>query len=180
VLPGYCSRQRQQVGRRLNLCKCCEGQTGTGTPVPTALPTPSHRILALLRGEKEEMLILELVPDPAAPDEIGFVKPGATETLVSNCVAALPLCLGLLRGGCSRGGSGRRRPRSALVVHRRRRHGDCSPIPTLSRSSANALVHAAESWRRPSCKEIEEPDYSVISVWEKCVTTVTAIVSCYW
>jgi hypothetical protein len=47
VLPGYCSRRRQHVGRRLNLCKCCEGQTGTGTPVLTALPTPSHRILAL-------------------------------------------------------------------------------------------------------------------------------------
>src|ERR1700756_3266773 len=29
---------------------------------------PSHRILALLRGEKEEVLTLELVPDPAAPD----------------------------------------------------------------------------------------------------------------
>src|SRR6201998_1081280 len=29
---------------------------------------PSHRILALLRGEKEEVLTLGLVPDPAAPD----------------------------------------------------------------------------------------------------------------
>jgi protein Tex len=29
---------------------------------------PSHRILALLRGEKEEVLTLELVPDPVAPD----------------------------------------------------------------------------------------------------------------
>jgi protein Tex len=29
---------------------------------------PSHRILALFRGEKEAVLILELVPDPAAPD----------------------------------------------------------------------------------------------------------------
>ena len=29
---------------------------------------PSHRILALFRGEKEEVLTLELVPDPAAPD----------------------------------------------------------------------------------------------------------------
>src|SRR5436190_5981928 len=29
---------------------------------------PSHRILALFRGETEEVLILELVPDPAAPD----------------------------------------------------------------------------------------------------------------
>jgi uncharacterized membrane protein YtjA (UPF0391 family) len=26
VLPGYCSRQRQHVGQRLNLCKCCEGR----------------------------------------------------------------------------------------------------------------------------------------------------------
>jgi len=52
----------------LNLCKCCQGQTGTGTRVLTALPTPSHRILAPLRAEKEEVLALELVPDPAAPD----------------------------------------------------------------------------------------------------------------
>jgi uncharacterized protein len=29
---------------------------------------PSHRILALFRGEKEEILTLELVPDPAASD----------------------------------------------------------------------------------------------------------------
>src|SRR5438132_2588096 len=29
---------------------------------------PSHRILALFRGEKEEVLILELVPDPVAPN----------------------------------------------------------------------------------------------------------------
>src|SRR5215469_4721305 len=29
---------------------------------------PSHRILALFRGEKEDVLTLELVPDPAAPD----------------------------------------------------------------------------------------------------------------
>jgi protein Tex len=35
---------------------------------------PSHRILALFRGEKEEVLILELVPDPAAPDR---GEPGA-------------------------------------------------------------------------------------------------------
>jgi hypothetical protein len=55
VLPGYCSRQRQHVGRRLNLCKYYEGQTGTGTPVPSALPTLLHRILAPLRGQKEEV-----------------------------------------------------------------------------------------------------------------------------
>src|SRR5712671_4931312 len=30
--------------------------------------SPSHRILALFRGEKEEVLTLELVPDPAASD----------------------------------------------------------------------------------------------------------------
>jgi protein Tex len=29
---------------------------------------PSHRILALFRGEKEEVLVVELVPDPAASD----------------------------------------------------------------------------------------------------------------
>ncbi len=29
---------------------------------------PSHRILVLFRGEKEEVLALELVPDPTAVD----------------------------------------------------------------------------------------------------------------
>jgi uncharacterized protein len=33
---------------------------------------PSHRILALFRGEKEEVLVLELVPDPAASDRGEF------------------------------------------------------------------------------------------------------------
>src|SRR5437899_3295092 len=42
---------------------------------------PSHRILALFRGEKEEVLNLELVPDPAAPD-IG--EPGAFERRIAN------------------------------------------------------------------------------------------------
>jgi hypothetical protein len=31
--------------------------------------------------------------------------------------------------------------------------GDCSPIPSSSRSSANALGHSAASWCRPSCNE---------------------------
>src|SRR5438034_9608347 len=42
---------------------------------------PSHRILALFRGEKAEVLNLELVPDPAAPD-IG--EPGAFERRIAN------------------------------------------------------------------------------------------------
>jgi uncharacterized protein len=42
---------------------------------------PSHRILALFRGEKEEVLTLELVPDPAAPDR---GEPGAFERQIAN------------------------------------------------------------------------------------------------
>ena len=42
---------------------------------------PSHRILALFRGEKEEVLTLELVPDPAAPDR---GEPSALERQIAN------------------------------------------------------------------------------------------------
>jgi uncharacterized protein len=42
---------------------------------------PSHRILALFRGEKEEVLTLELVPDPAAPDR---GEPSAFEQRIAN------------------------------------------------------------------------------------------------
>src|SRR6201987_5021757 len=42
---------------------------------------PSHRILALFRGEKEEVLTLELVPDPAAPDR---GEPSAFEQQIAN------------------------------------------------------------------------------------------------
>ena len=42
---------------------------------------PSHRILALFRGEKEEVLILELLPDPAAPDR---GKPSTFERQIAN------------------------------------------------------------------------------------------------
>jgi uncharacterized protein len=42
---------------------------------------PSHRILALFRGEKEDMLTLELVPDPAAPDR---GEPGGFERRIAN------------------------------------------------------------------------------------------------
>src|SRR5271170_1012793 len=42
---------------------------------------PSHRILALFRGEKEDVLILELVPDPAAPDR---GEPGGFERQIAN------------------------------------------------------------------------------------------------
>jgi protein Tex len=42
---------------------------------------PSHRILALFRGEKEEVLTLELVPDPAAPDR---GEPSTFERRIAN------------------------------------------------------------------------------------------------
>src|SRR5947209_3560547 len=42
---------------------------------------PSHRILALFRGEKEEVLALELVPDPAAPDR---GEPSAFERRIAS------------------------------------------------------------------------------------------------
>src|ERR1700758_3003906 len=42
---------------------------------------PSHRILALFRGEKEAVLTLELVPDPAAPDR---GEPSAFERRIAN------------------------------------------------------------------------------------------------
>jgi uncharacterized protein len=42
---------------------------------------PSHRILALFRGEKEEVLTLELAPDPAAPDR---GEPSAFERQIAN------------------------------------------------------------------------------------------------
>jgi uncharacterized protein len=42
---------------------------------------PSHRILALFRGEKEEVLTLELVPDPAAPDR---GEPSTFERQIAN------------------------------------------------------------------------------------------------
>src|SRR5262249_38758526 len=42
---------------------------------------PSHRILALFRGEKEEVLTLELMPDPVAPDR---GEPSAFEQRIAN------------------------------------------------------------------------------------------------
>src|SRR5215471_5619531 len=42
---------------------------------------PSHRILALFRGEKEEVLTLELMPDPAAPDR---GEPSAFERRIAS------------------------------------------------------------------------------------------------
>ena len=42
---------------------------------------PSHRILALFRGEKEEVLTLELIPDPAAPDR---GEPSAFERRIAS------------------------------------------------------------------------------------------------
>ena len=42
---------------------------------------PSHRTLALFRGEKEGVLILELVPDPSAGDR---GEPGAFEQQIAN------------------------------------------------------------------------------------------------
>ena len=42
---------------------------------------PSHRILALFRGEKEEVLTLELNPDPAVPDR---GEPSAFERRIAS------------------------------------------------------------------------------------------------
>src|SRR6516164_8246971 len=42
---------------------------------------PSHRILALFRGEKEEALTLELIPDPATPDR---GEPSAFERRIAS------------------------------------------------------------------------------------------------
>jgi protein Tex len=47
---------------------------------------PSHRILALFRGEREEVLSLELVPDPAALDrsELDRGEPNVFERKIAN------------------------------------------------------------------------------------------------
>src|SRR5580704_15731718 len=45
------------------------------------LKLPSHRILALFRGEKEEVLALELVPDPTVLDR---GEPGIFERQIAN------------------------------------------------------------------------------------------------
>jgi protein Tex len=67
---------REEVWSRGRLCsRVRAGKTEAGTKFadyfefsePLA-KLPSHRILALFRGEKEGVLILELVPDPAASD----------------------------------------------------------------------------------------------------------------
>jgi uncharacterized protein len=67
---------REEVWSRGRLCsRVRKGKAGPGAKFadyfefsePLAR-LPSHRILALFRGEKEEVLILELLPDPAAPD----------------------------------------------------------------------------------------------------------------
>ena len=42
---------------------------------------PSHRILALFRGEKEEVLTLEVIPDPAAADR---GEPSAFERRIAS------------------------------------------------------------------------------------------------
>src|SRR5499433_722964 len=42
---------------------------------------PSHRILALFRGEKEQVLTLELIPDPTAPDR---GEPSAFERRIAS------------------------------------------------------------------------------------------------
>jgi len=67
---------REQVWSRGRLCsRVRAGKADAGTKFadyfefsePLA-KLPSHRILALFRGEKGEVLTLELVHEPAAPD----------------------------------------------------------------------------------------------------------------
>ena len=80
---------REQVWSRGRLCsRVRAGKAETGAKFadyfefnePLA-KLPSHRILALLRGEKEEVLTLELVPDPAAPDR---GEPSTFERQIAN------------------------------------------------------------------------------------------------
>ena len=80
---------REQVWSRGRLCsRVRAGEAETGAKFadyfefnePLA-KLPSHRILALLRGEKEEVLTLELVPDPAAPDR---GEPSTFERQIAN------------------------------------------------------------------------------------------------
>ena len=57
-----CSRVRAGEGRaRCQVRRSFRVQRASAT-------LPSHRILALFRGEKEQVLTLELVPDPAGPN----------------------------------------------------------------------------------------------------------------
>jgi transcriptional accessory protein Tex/SPT6/TolB-like protein len=80
---------REEVWSRGRLCsRVRAGKAETGAKFadyfefsePLA-KLPSHRILALLRGEKEDVLTLELVPDPTAPDR---GEPGGFERLIAN------------------------------------------------------------------------------------------------
>jgi uncharacterized protein len=80
---------REEVWSRGRLCsRVREGKAEPGAKFadyfefsePLA-KLPSHRILALFRGEKEEVLNLELVPDRAAPDR---GEPSAFERQIAN------------------------------------------------------------------------------------------------
>jgi protein Tex len=67
---------REEVWSRGRLCsRVRAGKTEPGAKFAdyfefseSLASLPSHRILALFRGEKEEVLTLELTPDPATPD----------------------------------------------------------------------------------------------------------------
>src|SRR5438105_1728879 len=80
---------REEVWSRGRLCsRVRAGKAETGAKFadyfefsePLA-KLPSHRILALFRGEKEEVLALELVPDPSASDR---GEPSAFERQIAN------------------------------------------------------------------------------------------------
>jgi len=80
---------REEVWSRGRLCsRVRAGKTEAGAKFsdyfefsePLA-KLPSHRILALFRGEREEVLSLELVPEPAAPDR---GEPSAFERQIAN------------------------------------------------------------------------------------------------
>src|SRR6516165_6631790 len=67
---------REEVWERGQLVSClCEGKAESGAKfadyfdyTEKLTKLPSHRILALFRGAKEEVLTLELVPDASIPD----------------------------------------------------------------------------------------------------------------
>jgi protein Tex len=80
---------REEVWSRGRLCsRVCAGKTEPGAKFADYFEfsealtrLPSHRILALFRGEKEEVLTLELIPDPTAADR---GEPSASERRIAS------------------------------------------------------------------------------------------------
>src|SRR6266540_3044911 len=69
---------------------------------------PSHRILAMFRGEKEEVLELTFDPDPAPRAEAGALAPGAAATLTPSALGGYELEVAGRFGVADRGRPGDR------------------------------------------------------------------------